>query len=176
MSTTDPPDAVFREVPVDGFWCRVQEPHGGHVSESPTDPFRLYCPGIPPREVPSEAIFWCRNRAPHHRHLFDDIYNSIFKASCPGVADSAEWSALRKSEYDEERKLLSGKLGHLLLEEPIPEQGNQRPFELGNIEFKPHICVMSLFIYTTEEHPDEPSEAVCQGCGRRWRLEEEFKS
>jgi hypothetical protein len=44
----------------------------------------------------------------------------------------------------------------------------------GEAEFEPHMCWRMIFIYPHTDHPDEPGEARCQGCGRSWRMEEEF--
>lgn len=45
----------------------------------------------------------------------------------------------------------------------------------GAPEFRPHHCWRMIFIYPHKDFPNEPGEARCQGCGRSWRLEEEYR-
>lgn len=42
-------------------------------------------------------------------------------------------------------------------------------------DFREHLCWRNLFVFPHKEFPYEPGEVVCQGCERRWRLEEESR-
>lgn len=53
------------------------------------------------------------------------------------------------------------------LHEALPEGPNP--------DFRPHQCWRMLFVYPDKYLPEEPGTAVCQGCERTWRLDEEYR-